>query len=268
MIKRPVNKEKIRHAFSKAATTYEDCARVQKASMERLLSLLEKGSYEKILEIGCGTGSLTEKLARLNPNARITAVDIAPGMVEQARVRLAQFRHTRVVEADGEELPANIMAQGPYDLIISNAAFQWFADLERALKVYSNLMAPDGELVFSLFGPSTLAELQTVLNALNGTERGLVASLFPKIDELAPLMRSLFGSCNIEEQLIGKEYATLLELLSSLKQTGVAIPLTQRPLIRSRAGMTRVEQLFKKMFGNITATYQIFFVTLKSKVMQ
>ncbi len=264
MITRPVDKEKIKNAFSKAAATYEEWANVQNISEERLAAKIEGRNYSNILEIGCGTGRLTARLATLNPKAKITAIDLAPAMVKKAQGRLAAYDDERIslLKADGENLPEKILNKAPYDLIISSATFQWFADLKKALGVYSTILSQKGDIIFSVFGPSTLKELQTALVNAADRKTALISSLFPGKEELTALVTAVFGACQVEELLIKKEYDTLIELLSSLKYTGVAVPLKRRPLIRSRKGLARVEQEFLQRFGAIKVTYQIFFVTV------
>ena len=55
-----INKELIKKRFSKCITTYDENAKIQKRMAEKLFSLLERNDFDKILEIGCGTGLLTK----------------------------------------------------------------------------------------------------------------------------------------------------------------------------------------------------------------
>ena len=99
-----------------------------------------------ILEIGCGTGQLTERLA--NSGFRLTAIDIGPSMVAAARQRLA-----KAGEAQGqaqvsfqvtsfEDLAA---PDESFDLVISSAAFHWI-DPEVAFGKSARLLRPGGWL--------------------------------------------------------------------------------------------------------------------------
>ena len=55
-----MNKDLIKKRFSKNLKTYNENAKVQKRMAEKLIQLCKKNNYKKILEIGCGTGFLTE----------------------------------------------------------------------------------------------------------------------------------------------------------------------------------------------------------------
>ena len=68
----------------------------------------------RVLEIGCGVGTLTSLLARRLANGSLLAVDLSPGSIEQATTRLRRYPHVRFAVADAvtAELP------GPFDMII------------------------------------------------------------------------------------------------------------------------------------------------------
>lgn len=97
------------------------------------------GPGAAVLEIGCGTGQLTERLAF--SGFRLTAIDIGPSMIAAARRRLAgadvSFQVTPF-----EDLAA---ADASFDLVISSAAFHWI-DPEIAFAKSARLLRPGGWL--------------------------------------------------------------------------------------------------------------------------
>lgn len=97
------------------------------------------GPGAAVLEIGCGTGQLTARLA--GSGFRVTAIDIGPSMVAAARRRLAgagvSFQVTPF-----EDLAA---ADASFDLVISSAAFHWI-DPEVAFSKSARLLRPGGWL--------------------------------------------------------------------------------------------------------------------------
>lgn len=66
-----------------------------------------------VLDVGCGTGMLSEQLLSAFPSCRLTGVDLSPAMVERARARLAGRAEVR--EADAERLPFH---DGVFDLVV------------------------------------------------------------------------------------------------------------------------------------------------------
>jgi SAM-dependent methyltransferase len=97
------------------------------------------GPGAAVLEIGCGTGQLTERLA--GSGFRLTAVDIGPSMVAAARRRLAGVGVSFLVTSF-EDLAA---ADASFDLVISGAAFHW-VDPEVAFDKSARLLRPGGWL--------------------------------------------------------------------------------------------------------------------------
>ena len=97
------------------------------------------GPGAAVLEVGCGTGQLTERLASCG--LRLTAIDIGPSMIATARRRLAGaevcFRVTSFEDLDAID--------ASFDLIISSAAFHWI-DPEVAFTKSARLLRPGGWL--------------------------------------------------------------------------------------------------------------------------
>ena len=69
--------------FTEIAGRYERDSLVQKAAAEVLISMLEIGPREDVLDLGCGTGHLTERLSEITAG-RVVGIDPAAGMVAQA----------------------------------------------------------------------------------------------------------------------------------------------------------------------------------------
>lgn len=124
--------------FSKAAGNYDSHARVQKQVSQHLwewVNQLLPDGYQPAatLDIGSGTGFMTELLLRNYPECPTHAVDIAPGMVEWLRER-SHSNRLKVHLMDGEHLSVEKLWVPPHSLLISSMCAQWFVDLEQALR--------------------------------------------------------------------------------------------------------------------------------------
>ena len=80
---------------------------------------------ERVLELGCGTGALTERLAERYPDAAITAVDGSPEMVAIARQRLDRKPLTTFFISPFEELE---LPEEGFDLVASNMSLHHIDD--------------------------------------------------------------------------------------------------------------------------------------------
>jgi ubiquinone/menaquinone biosynthesis C-methylase UbiE len=97
------------------------------------------GPHSKVLEVGCGTGQLTERLANFGFN--LTAIDIGPSMIAVARRRLDRSAVSFLV-ASFEDFP---VGEASFDLIVSGAAFHW-VDPEVRYRKSAQLLRPGGWL--------------------------------------------------------------------------------------------------------------------------
>ncbi|MDJ0343122.1 class I SAM-dependent methyltransferase [Streptomyces sp. H10-C2] len=107
---------------------------------ERLRSWLPGGASD-VLDLGCGTGSLTLLAAR--QGHRVTAVDLSPRMVEQARRKL-DGTGARVLEGDAAEPPVEA---GQFDVVLVRHVLWTLRDPAEVLRHWARLLRPGGRMV-------------------------------------------------------------------------------------------------------------------------
>jgi ubiquinone/menaquinone biosynthesis C-methylase UbiE len=107
--------------------------------MESIIAAAGLGPGATILEVGCGTGQLTERLAR--PGLQLTAIDIGASLIAAARRRITDASVSFQVTSF-EDFAA---AGASFDLVISSAAFHWI-DPEVAFAKSARLLRPGGWL--------------------------------------------------------------------------------------------------------------------------
>ena len=150
------DKQRLGHNFGRQAAQYDRYALVQRRLADQLIQTLARQpeNFNRILEIGCGTGYFTSLLRQTFPEAEITALDLAPAVLQAARTRLGEAAGITWLVADGEqELP------GSFDLITASSVFQWFTRPEQACRLYWEHLQPGGLLAFTSLGPLTFQEL-------------------------------------------------------------------------------------------------------------
>jgi malonyl-CoA O-methyltransferase len=190
-------RERIRDAFA-AAPDYDGQARVQREVADRLaarIALLDLPSVPRVLEIGCGTGFLTGALAETGLGGEWLVTDIAPEMVERCRARLGAPQHGPSLEfavLDGEH---GTPGDGPFDLICSSLAVQWFDDAPAALARMAGWLAPGGHLMVTTLAPGSFGEWRAAHEA-EGITPGTPA--FAPVDAFAALSPA---SLTVERQV-------------------------------------------------------------------
>ncbi|HID98301.1 MAG TPA: methyltransferase [Thermodesulfobacteriaceae bacterium] len=250
-------KGRVACSFSRAASTYDAYAGVQADVADELAGRIRGILPERILEIGCGTGSFTRKLAGMFADAEIMAIDISSEMVAEARKKISGREGIRFEQVDGESLDCRF--SGPYDLIVSSGALHWFEDLGNALVRYGDLLAPGGVVAAAVFGSGSLIELQKTLERMLGPGAGLPVGSFPGRDMLEGYLARAFSRWAIVERKYTRRYPDLLTLLKNLKNTGVAPVPGNGPVVRSWGRIKELEDQYTRRFGQIKATYQVFF---------
>lgn len=119
-----------------------------------LASLLDLKPDSHVLDIACGNGLTTRRLAELG--AQVTAFDFSSNLIEKAKVRLKD--HTsrvtfHVIDATNESQLLSL-GEHKYDSALSNMALFDMADIETLFQVLPKLLKPKGTFVFSITHPA------------------------------------------------------------------------------------------------------------------
>jgi trans-aconitate 2-methyltransferase len=145
------------------ARTYDRVADPMTRWGETVLERLPLDGDERVLDAGCGSGRVTERLVERLPDGRIVALDGSPAMVDAARERLARFgdRVEYVVADLGKPLPIE-----PVDAILSTATFHWVSDHDALFRNLAAVLRQGGRLVAQCGGAGNIASIQRVLATL------------------------------------------------------------------------------------------------------
>lgn len=117
---------KIAKSFTKGALSYDKVCFVHQQSALHFIPRLQRyiQAPKTILDVGCGTGLIGSYLKQAYPEAKLTGIDIAEGMIQQASCK--QIYDTLIVQNALEH-------KKQYDLIIAHFSLQWFNDLDKAI---------------------------------------------------------------------------------------------------------------------------------------
>lgn len=239
--------------FSNAASTYDQHAAPQ---LELINALLEKAppiSPHRILDVGAGTGLLTEQLATRYPTTPIDAIDLAKEMIEQSQTRLNHLRQINWIQADAE----TYTPQQSYTLIASSAALHWSTNLPATLQNLYNSLHPGGHFLLGLMLRGTLWELRELRRRIAPT-KGIGLTL-PTENHITEQIQTtgfdIIYSATAERRHI---YPNTRDFLQAIHEQGVTtIPQNDRPLNRSElTALIHAYETNHATAGGIYATYE------------
>jgi len=143
------------------AQTWDPAAYAQNAGFVHRLAggvveWLAPQAGERILDLGCGDGQLTERLAE--SGAVVAGADADPDMVDAAKARGLEAHH-----AMAENLP---FADASFDAVFSNAALHWVRDQDGMMAEVQRVLKPFGRFVAEMGGHGNIAAIRVALMAV------------------------------------------------------------------------------------------------------
>ena len=202
-----INPKEIRNHFEKSMEKYDENAVVQKFLAGILAdetAAIQK-DFGRVLELGCGTGLLTRNLVEKISYKSYTANDLTQKSKKHLDKILPEYDY---ICANAQK----INPSGGFDLIISNAMFQWFKNLDAVLEKYKRFLNKNGILAFTTFSPENFTELTKLT--------GLTLD-YKSEDELKEIVGKNFKIIKVESMKKVLEFKSPLELLYHMKNTGV-----------------------------------------------
>ncbi len=124
----------------------------------RLIAELHLRGNERILDLGCGDGALTSRLALLVPEGEVLGIDASRGMIGAASPKAGsnlRFRRLDINELDFED---------EFDVVFSNATLHWVKDHRRLLRNVRRALRPGGRLRFNFAGEGNCSRLCSAIN--------------------------------------------------------------------------------------------------------
>lgn len=259
-----LDKQQVARSFSRAASTYDSVADLQRRVGDSLMNYLPQGPLARVLDLGCGTGHFSPQLLAHYSSAQVIGLDLAEGMAAYAADHHGADNQYWLC-GDAENLP---LADNSIDLIYSSLAIQWCEDNVSLLAEIYRVLAPGGQFLFSTLGPNTLQELRIAWSAVDDyvhVNRFVEQSVLVTAAGHAGFDAEAFKAQWVEEN-ITLEYDTLKNLTRELKALGAHNVNQGRPagLMGKRRMRTFIEayEEQRSATGLLPATYQVWYGAL------
>jgi len=176
-----------------------------------------------VLEVGCGTGLILERLAR--GAKRAEGIDLSPGMLDKARARGLSVR-----EASATALP---YPDAEFDLVVSFKVLAHVPDLRAALGEMARVCRPGGRVLAELYNPWSLRFLAKRLGGPGKISDGRSeADVFTRWDAPNTLRSLLPASLRLDE-VRGLRVFTPAAFVHRVPLLGAALARAERTVTRS-----------------------------------
>jgi trans-aconitate 2-methyltransferase len=125
---------------------YAEASIHQREWGERIIAELDLQGTERVLDLGCGDGTLTARIADLIPDGEAVGIDASKGMIDAALPKGRKNLHFILLGID------DIDFIDQFDVVFSNAALHWVKDHRRLLFNVFNALHTPGKLRFNFAG--------------------------------------------------------------------------------------------------------------------
>ncbi|VAX18978.1 hypothetical protein MNBD_NITROSPINAE04-589 [hydrothermal vent metagenome] len=260
-----ITKQKIRRAFDKSSADYARYADFQNEVADEVAVAIERSGVAGgvALDIGCGAGRLTARLAESGAFSTIAALDLSGGMVRQARIASKEFTCVHAIQADAERMP---IKENSIDLAVSSLAFQWMDDLPGVFRMIATALKPGGRLIGATLGNGTFNELREAFKYTIGgrSDSGSNGTFHKFVTEKK--MSEMMTGAGMEVETSSahrvKTYASLPHFLKTLKKVGAQNNHGLSDLgLGRRSIMEKLESSYHEKFavdgGGVRATYDL-----------
>ncbi|MCU4414811.1 malonyl-ACP O-methyltransferase BioC [Acinetobacter sp. WU_MDCI_Axc73] len=203
-----LNKTLIAQRFAKAGQSYTEQAIIQKQISQHLCQLMQASCSEHlphILEIGCGSGNLTQQVAANFHVEKWYLNDLYPQVQSHFQSNLPI--QWMIGDIETLTLPQHL------DAIVSSSAVQWMMDLPELLLRCHDALKAQGWLCFSTFGPDNLTEIKQLTG--QGLHYWSINDWRQQLEQLG------FDVIWLEQQHLSMQFETPKAVLKHLKATGV-----------------------------------------------
>jgi malonyl-CoA O-methyltransferase len=204
---------------------------MQKEVAERLAERLPlfKMTPEHIIDLGAGTGFLSQHIRTYYPESLLTQVDLSLQMLQHSRqetekktpawrswLGFATNRKNFFVNADAYQLP---FADHSVDMIVSSLMLQWCDDLDKVLAECHRVLKPEGLFYIATLGPDTLMEIRQAWRQVDD-ETAHISPFIDMHDFGDALSRAGFLNGVLDTENIQLTYTDARKAIQDLKDIG------------------------------------------------
>lgn len=253
-------KNSIASAFGNAAESYERYAELQKNTANRLIASLRPWRDilppGPIVELGCGTGFVTKKLAELYPARKIIAIDLSQEMIEASRRKLGHHDNLAFKQLDAETATHE---KPEYAMTISGFTAQWFKDPALTLGRWLEATKPGGLLLASFPGSESFPEWKRHCRELGLPFTG---NRLPDTEEMIIKLSGGPSRIDYHEDTVTRTFDSAFDFFKQLKRIGAGTRKEGRPLSPKELSLL-IGHWDRSSPNGVRVSYHIVFLAVK-----
>jgi ubiquinone/menaquinone biosynthesis C-methylase UbiE len=196
---------------------------------EQTLALMDIQPSDRILDLGCGTGWASRRMARIATAGEVVGLDVADEMLRRAEQLSSAFRNVRYAWGSAENIPE---ADNAFNKVLSVESFYYYADQGKALGELLRVMAPGAKLFILInlykdnhYSLRWVTELKVPVQALSEAE---YKALLEKHGFKNVEARRITDNSPTPETYSGKWFKNVEEL-RDFKKIGALLLIAEKP---------------------------------------
>ena len=243
-------------------SAYDRSSQTQMKQGGHLIDTIDFSGYDRVLDVGCGTGKTTLQMWQKNLDMHITAFDISESQVETARKNYEEFLQNEAPEDCTGKITFDVNdvlwmeEKNTYDLVFSNAVLHWVTEPKRAYRLLFEALVPGGDLAVHQGGFGTYAGLHRVVRqAIRGVgleeryKNWIFPVFYPEREEMEELLLEI-GFEDVEVESVHSDESENANLVDNFANASL--------IYYQRVGLSDEEyQLLNHEYFRICGTEQV-----------
>lgn len=246
--------------FGNSAKDYHEQAALQKGIAKRLIASLEPWREiippGPVLEVGCGTGFVTEGIIDLYPKREKIITDLSPEMLNFCRSQFSESSNLSFKTLDAE----TVSLEDPYySLVVSGFTAQWFKDPALTLGKLLEATKPGGLLLASFPGSKSFPEWRSYCQELGIPYTG---NTLPDTEEIVVKLSTGPVQVDFYEDTVTQQFNNAADFFRHLKVIGANTRQKGRALNASEMKLL-INHWNSECEHQITVSYHAVFLAVK-----
>jgi malonyl-CoA O-methyltransferase len=227
------DKLRIAQRFGQAAAIYHSQASLQQHCAMKLLEVLALWDVPpgQILEVGCGTGFLTQGLCDRFPQHSLQVTDLSAEMLDFCQAHLKIRGAVSFQQMDGEKLET----EETYGLIVASFVIQWFKQPVETLRLWLERLQPNGILCLAFPTCRSFPEWRQMCESLHIP---FTANDLPNPQDLIEGLSKLVQDSYLQEEFFHTSHQDASDFFRGMKSIGAGVNTSGQQL--STAEMKRL----------------------------